>query len=80
MSLSGQETEIIASTHELLTTLVALRRDVMGEGDRLFGSVRAFIQREEYLESARNLACYLALRRRTYALGKRRSCAEGSLR
>jgi pyruvate kinase len=64
MSLSREETETIASTHELLTTLVALRRDVIDEGDRLFSSGRTLIPRQEYLESARNLAYYLALRRR----------------
>ena len=64
MSLSTQETATIAESHDLLATLVALRRDVMAEGDTLFSRGRDLIQREEYLESARNLACYLALRRR----------------
>src|SRR5262245_3732881 len=64
MSLSLRETQTAPSTSDLLQTLVALRRDVMAEGDNLFGNGLTFIQREEYLESARNLACYLALRRR----------------
>ena len=64
MSLSTQETATIAESNDLLATLVALRRDVMAEGDTLFGRGRDLIQREEYLECARNLACYLALRRR----------------
>jgi pyruvate kinase len=38
--------------------------DDMAEGDKLFGRGRDLIQRQEYLESARNLACYLALRHR----------------
>src|SRR5262245_35877764 len=64
MSLSLRETQTAPSTSDLLQTLVALRRDVMAEGDNLFGNGLTFIQREEYLESARNLAYYLALRRR----------------
>ena len=64
MSLSTQETATIAESNDLLATLVALRRDVMAEGDTLFGRGRDLIQREEYLECSRNLACYLALRRR----------------
>jgi pyruvate kinase len=40
----------------------------MAEGDRLFGRDRDLIQCDEYVESARNLACYLALRRRDLRL------------
>jgi pyruvate kinase len=64
MSLSLRETQTAPSTYDLLQTLVMLRRDVMAEGGILFGNGLHFIQREAYLESARNLACYLALRRR----------------
>jgi pyruvate kinase len=64
MTLGTQETDTATELHDLLATLVAIRRDVLAEGDKLFGRGRDLIQREEYLESARNLACYLALRRR----------------
>jgi pyruvate kinase len=64
LSPSLQETETTASTYDILQTLVALRHDVMAEGDSLFGNELDIIQREEYRESTRNLACYLALRRR----------------
>jgi pyruvate kinase len=64
MTLSTEETEATRESRHLLATLVALRRDVMAEGDKLFSRGRDLIQRVAYLESARNLACYLALRRR----------------
>src|SRR5262245_10719205 len=64
MSLNTHETATSVESNDLLATLVALRRDVIAEGDTLFGRGRDLIQREEYLECARNLACYLALRRR----------------
>jgi pyruvate kinase len=64
MRLTTQETKTILDQRDLLEMLVALRRDVMTEGKQLFDLSRDFIQRQEYLDSARNLACYLALRRR----------------
>jgi pyruvate kinase len=64
MTLSTHATEITAEQRDLLTTLVVLRGDVMAEGDKLLGSSRDLIQREEYQQSAQNLACYLSLRRR----------------
>jgi pyruvate kinase len=64
MSLSTHETGTVTDLQDLLVTLLALRRDVMAEGDRLFSPERGFVRRQEYLESARNLAYYLALRRR----------------
>ena len=64
MTRTTQETETTAEQHNLLATLVALCGDVMSEGDRLLNLGRDLILRQEYLESARNLACYLALRRR----------------
>jgi pyruvate kinase len=64
MTPNTEEPNAATELHDLLATLVALRRDVLAEGNELFGRVRDFIQREAYLESARNLACYLALRRR----------------
>lgn len=64
MTRTTRETETTAEQHNLLATLVALRGDVMAEGDKLLSLRRDLIQRQEYLESARNLACYLVLRRR----------------
>ena len=63
MSLHTQELETIAESSDLLAMLVALRRDVIAEGDTLFARWCAHIQRKEYLESARKMARYLALRR-----------------
>jgi len=64
MTLSTRGTEIPTEQRDLLTTLVVLRGDVMAEGDKLLGRGRDLIQREEYQQSAQNLACYLSLRRR----------------
>jgi hypothetical protein len=64
MTRTTQETKTTAEQHNLLATLVALRGDVMTEGDKLLSLRRDLILRQEYVESARNLACYLALRRR----------------
>jgi pyruvate kinase len=64
MTRATQARETTAEQRDLLATLVALRGDVMTEGDKLLSLGRDLIQRPEYLESARNLACYLALRRR----------------
>ena len=64
MTLTTHGTETTAEQRALLATLVALRGDVMAEGDKLLSRGRDLIQRQEYLQSARNLACYLALRRR----------------
>jgi pyruvate kinase len=64
MTRATQTRETTAEQRDLLATLVALRGDVMAEGDKLLSLGRDLIRRLEYLESARNLACYLALRRR----------------
>jgi pyruvate kinase len=64
MTLTMPETETSLEHHDLLATLVALRRDVMAEGDKLLDRDRDFIRRQEYLQSAQNLASYLAMRRR----------------
>jgi pyruvate kinase len=64
MTRTTQAGETTAEQRNLLATLVALRGDVMTEGDKLLSVGRDLIQRQEYLESARNLVCYLALRRR----------------
>jgi pyruvate kinase len=62
MALRTHETETTIASHDLLATLVALRRDVTAAGDTLFGHGCDRIPRVEYRDSARNLACYLALR------------------
>ena len=59
-----QGKETIVTSDELFTMLVALRNDVLTEGEKLHSDVRSLIERSDYLASAQNLACYLALRRR----------------
>ncbi|MET4701221.1 pyruvate kinase [Constrictibacter sp. MBR-5] len=48
----------------LLAEIRALRREVAAEADAACAPWRAAIQREEFLPSAHNLACYIALRHR----------------
>lgn len=50
--------------HELLAEMLALRGAVAAEGAAILALWRPWIEREPYLESAANLACYLALRHR----------------
>jgi hypothetical protein len=57
MTRTTQTREATAEQRDLLATLVALRGDVMAEGDKLLSPGRDLIRRPEYLESARNLAC-----------------------
>jgi hypothetical protein len=57
MTRTTQTRETTAEQRDLLATLVALRGDVMAEGDKLLSPGRDLIRRPEYLESARNLAC-----------------------
>ncbi|HMN27612.1 MAG TPA: pyruvate kinase, partial [Caldilineaceae bacterium] len=52
------------TVHDLYKTMVALRQDILSESENLLGEDRSQIVRDEYLASARNLACYLSLRRR----------------
>ncbi len=49
---------------EILEVVEALRQEVLTEGNAQFEGWRGGIVREEFLESARNFAHYLALRRR----------------
>src|SRR5262245_43789797 len=49
---------------ELLTAMMALRNDVLAEGETLLNAWRPRIQRDAFQTGARNLALYLALRRR----------------
>jgi pyruvate kinase len=55
---------IEAELNELLVTLSTLRREALAEGEQLFAANEPRIMRDSYAESARNLTCYLALRRR----------------
>lgn len=53
----------LANPHILLRTLQALRQTVYEEGQERFAQWRSQIQRPQFLQSALNLAYYLALRR-----------------
>jgi pyruvate kinase len=59
-----QSSSVTDDLTDLLHTLAALRRDVLTEGEQLFAAYQPRLGRTEYNESARNFACYLALRRR----------------
>jgi hypothetical protein len=48
MTRTTQETKTTAEQHNLLATLVALRGDVMTEGDKLLSLSRDLILRQEY--------------------------------
>src|SRR5262245_51761978 len=50
--------------HELLSTVSALRNDMLAESEELYNSWHSRIERPEFVPSAQNLAAYLALRRR----------------
>ena len=50
--------------HELLSTVSALRHDILAESEELYHSWRSRIERSAFVPSAQNLAAYLALRRR----------------
>jgi pyruvate kinase len=50
--------------HELLSTVSALRDDIVVESEALHNTWEARIERSAFVPSAQNLAAYLALRRR----------------
>src|SRR5262249_33097278 len=50
--------------HDLLSTVSALRDDILAESEELYDSWQSRIERPEFIPSAQNLAAYLALRRR----------------
>jgi pyruvate kinase len=50
--------------HELLSTVSALRDDILAESEELYHSWQSRIERSAFVPSAQNLAAYLALRRR----------------
>jgi pyruvate kinase len=52
-----------SDAQNLLNTLQQLRQMVIEEGDKIFQQWRSHIQRSAFLNSSRNLAYYLALRR-----------------
>ena len=64
MTTNGQAMQAKTTVHDLYKTMVALRQDILSESENLLGEDRSQIVRDEYLASARNLACYLSLRRR----------------
>ena len=55
---------IAPALHELLSTVSALRDDILAESEELYNSWQSRIERSEFVPSAQNLAAYLALRRR----------------
>src|SRR5262245_2949936 len=50
--------------HELLSTVSALRDDILAESEELYHSWHSRIERSAFVPGAQNLAAYLALRRR----------------
>src|SRR5215471_353926 len=54
----------VPALHALLSTVSALRNDVLAESEELYDSWHARIERSAFVPSAQNLAAYLALRRR----------------
>src|SRR4030095_3984360 len=50
--------------HELLSTVSALRNDILAESEELYHSWQSRIERPAFAPGAQNLAAYLALRRR----------------
>ena len=55
---------IAPALHELLSTVSALRDDILAESEELYHSWQSRIERSVFVPSAQNLAAYLALRRR----------------
>src|SRR5262245_5337688 len=53
---------IAPAWHELLSTVSALRNDILAESEELFHSWQSRIERHEFVPSAQNLAAYLASR------------------
>ena len=56
--------DIAPELYELLSTVSALRNDILTESEELYSIWQPRIGRPEFLPSAHNLAAYLALRRR----------------
>ena len=48
--------------HELLSTVTALRDDILAESEELYNGWQSRIERHAFVPSAQNLAAYLALR------------------
>jgi len=59
-----QYEELLKDPKKLLEELVNLRKEVMEEGNETFKRWEPNIERDMFRDSALNLACYLALRRR----------------
>ena len=62
--LHDTQRAIAPALHELLSTVSALRNDILAESEELYNSWRPRIERSAFVPSAQNLAAYLALRRR----------------
>ena len=62
--LHDTQEAIVPALHDLLSTVSALRNDILAESEELYDSWQARIERSEFVPSAQNLAAYLALRRR----------------
>ena len=64
MTTTKAPSDVASHLEQLLASVVALRSDVLAKGEALIGDWRPRIQRTTFQAAARNLALYLALRRR----------------
>jgi pyruvate kinase len=62
--LHNTQRAMAPALHELLSTVSALRNDILAESEELSHSWHSRIERSAFVPSAQNLAAYLALRRR----------------
>ena len=62
--LHDTQRAIAPALHEFLSTVSALRNDILAESEELYNSWHPRIERSAFVPSAQNLAAYLALRRR----------------
>ena len=63
MTMTQASTDVTQDLEDLLTSVVALRSDVLANGEALLSDWHPHIQRLPFQAAARNLALYLALRR-----------------
>ena len=59
--LHDTQRAIAPALHELLSTVSALRDDILAESEELYNSWQSRIERHAFVPSAQNLAAYLAL-------------------
>jgi pyruvate kinase len=62
--LDNTQRAITPALHELLSTVSALRHDILAESEELYSSWHPRIEQAAFVPGAQNLAAYLALRRR----------------